>query len=184
MYSYANDNDGKYPTGKSSTEVFQQLIDGGYIYDPAVVYTRMAGKVKPLAGQKLRPENVCWDVTADVTLHSPESLPLLFTTGYKVSYAPGADALPFLKPYPIYLPEPRTLMQWWNEGARFGGNDPGIAVYYLNNSARFISFSANDAGRCDSEFRPVRFQARRQNLSPAHAGWGATAVIAHAQVEQ
>jgi hypothetical protein len=69
MFSYSTDNfqnSNAYPDGKSSTEVFQKLLDGNYAADPAIFYVPLPGKVKPIAGQKLKPENVCWDVTSGV----------------------------------------------------------------------------------------------------------------------
>ena len=59
MYSYCNDNDQKYPDGKSSTEVFQKLMDGGYVTDPALFYLPLPGKIKGVVGHRLKPENVC-----------------------------------------------------------------------------------------------------------------------------
>ena len=118
MYAYANDNDGKYPTGKSSTEVFQKLIDGGYITDPSLLYVKglqVPGKTAATSN-KLKPENVCWDVTIPADMNNADpSLPLLFCTGYRVEYVPHGGALP-LAP----------------------GGIPGIVVYYCNNSAQFL----------------------------------------------
>ena len=121
MYSYANDNKGKYPTGNSSTEVFQKLIDGGYVSDPSVFCPAplgVPGKTQA-ASNKLKPENVCWDVTvpADVT-NSPPSLPLVFSTGFRITYAPGGSAVPF----PTQTPATRYI----------------IAVFYVNKSAFFL----------------------------------------------
>jgi hypothetical protein len=39
MFQYAMDNDGKYPDGNSSTEVFQKLIDKNYCTDPTIFFT-------------------------------------------------------------------------------------------------------------------------------------------------
>jgi type II secretory pathway pseudopilin PulG len=132
MFEYANDNDGKYPDGNSSTEVFQKLIDGQYISDPAIFYDEgIPGKTKPGATAKLNPENVCWDVTSGVTANSPDGLPVVFLTGYKVTYAPGAAAV-------LLKQEPRTWRDW-----AFGGEDSGpvngngIAVTYKSNSSFF-----------------------------------------------
>ena len=116
MFSYANDNGDAYPTGKSSTEVFQKLIDGGYVTNPAIFYFPMPGKTKALAGAKLKPENVCWDVTIPVDGKDPDSVPLIFVTGYRMIYAPGGNAVP-LKPSAITI--------------------PGLFVAYKNNSAMF-----------------------------------------------
>jgi hypothetical protein len=51
MYSYANDNGGNYPDGKSSTEVFQKLLDGGYATDPALFYLRLQARPSPSSGK-------------------------------------------------------------------------------------------------------------------------------------
>ena len=85
MYSYSQDHGGKYPQGKSSTDVFQQLIDQKYATDPTLFYFPMEGKSKP-EGTKLKPENVSWDVTADVQPDDPDFLPIVFLTGYKIQY--------------------------------------------------------------------------------------------------
>ena len=98
MFQYANDHNQNYPDGKSSTEVFQKLIDGGYISDPAIFYIPMVGKIKAGVGQRLKPENVCWDVTSPVDSSAPDGLPIVFSTGYKVNYVPGGAAIPFKKP--------------------------------------------------------------------------------------
>jgi hypothetical protein len=115
MYMYANDHNGKYPSGRSSTEVFQQLIDGGYISDPTLFYIPMAGKTKA-DGKKLKAENVCWDVTDAVNVDDSPALPLVFTTGYKIHYIAGGTALPLAD----------TDLS-------------GLAVYYVSNSVTFRS---------------------------------------------
>jgi len=117
MFQYAVDHNGAYPTGNSSTEVFQKLIDEKYITDPAIFYFSIPGKTKVIS-DKLKPENVCWDVTVPIVENSPDGLPVVFLTGYKVTYASGASAVPLFK--------------------STEGRLPGIAVCYKNNSARFI----------------------------------------------
>ena len=102
MYSYAYDNQGNYPDGKSSTEVFQKLLDEGYCTDPTVFFIPLSGKSEPIAGQKLKPENVCWDVTSGVDSSAPDGLPIVFTTGFKVTYIPGGTAVPIIYPYPPF----------------------------------------------------------------------------------
>ena len=72
LFAYSNDNNQNYPDGKSSTEVFQKLLDGGYATDPAIFYVPLPGKVKPVAGQKLKPENVCFDVPCPVEGSDPD----------------------------------------------------------------------------------------------------------------
>jgi hypothetical protein len=114
MFSYANDNDQKYPTGKSSTEVFQKLIDGGYITDPSILYTadlHVPGK-SAASSNHLKPENVCWDITIPVdAVQSDGALPLVFSTGYRIEYVPNGRATPLPK-----------------KGSEF------LAVFYVNNS--------------------------------------------------
>jgi hypothetical protein len=94
MYAYANDHNGAYPTGSSSTEVFQKLIDGGYVNNPILFFVPMPGKVKPTSN-KLKPENVSFDVTNGVDIKtSSDAVPLLFLTGFLITYAPGSTAEP------------------------------------------------------------------------------------------
>lgn len=115
FFQYANDHAGKYPEGKSSTEIFQKLLDGGYLGDEDghngavwLLYYPMPGKVQAATDTKiLKPENICWDVTCCVDTQSPPTLPLLFLTGYKVTYQVGASAVPL--PHP-----PRTWWDWWH----------------------------------------------------------------------
>jgi hypothetical protein len=117
MFAYANDHGGAYPTGKSSTEVFQKLIDENYINDPAIFFTpqlQIVGKTKATS-KKLRPENVCWDVTVPLDQGSYDALPVIFSTGFRVNYAPNGSA---------------TLLS--KEGL------DGIAVCYHSNTAKFI----------------------------------------------
>lgn len=141
MFSYATNYGGDYPDGNSSTEVFQKLLDGGYAKDPSLFYLPLPGKIKPVVGQKLKPENVCWDVTSSVDSNAPDEVPLVFMTGYKVTYIAGSAAIPRVKPYPNFGFK-RTWSQWWRE--LFGApirSEPGIAVMYKSNSASFKRFS-------------------------------------------
>jgi len=87
---YAKDHGGKYPEGKSSTDVFQQLIDQKYAKYPTIFYVPLRGKY-PANGMKLKPENVCWDVTNGVLPDDPDCLPIVFLTGYKIHY--GSDGV-------------------------------------------------------------------------------------------
>jgi hypothetical protein len=83
MDSYSRDHNGAYPGGKSSTEVFQRLIDGGYVEDPSIFFRSAYQADGKLAAtlKKLKPENVCWDVTIPVNSGSPDALPLIFFHG-------------------------------------------------------------------------------------------------------
>jgi hypothetical protein len=117
MFQFANDNGDKYPTGRSSTEVFQKLIDGKYIPDPATFFVVMSGKTKATSNN-LKPENVSYDVTVPADSNSPDGLPLVFLTGYRIDYKPGGSAVPVSgshTPFPL----------------------DGLAVCYKNNNAFF-----------------------------------------------
>jgi len=116
MFSYANDHDGKYPIGKSSTEVFQKLIDEQYVNDPTIFYFEMQGKSKPTSN-KLKPENVSYDITVPVDNSDSDDLPIVFLTGYKIQYIPNGRAMPLKA-----------------SAAKFYG----LAVAYKNNTARFV----------------------------------------------
>jgi hypothetical protein len=145
MYSYATDHDGRYPEGNSSTEIFQKLINDGYATDPEIFYVALLGKVKAIAGKKLRPENVCWDVTSGVDSQSSDFVPFVFMTGYRIKYASGESAVPVIKPYPPYWCEPRTWSQWWNENVPTPDMGPsGIAVFYKGNNAVFLKLDADN----------------------------------------
>ncbi len=130
LNQYAVDHQGHYPEGKTSTEVFQRLIDEKYVTDPQIFYARyidIPGKMKPQSDQ-LKAENVSWDVTCCVDQSSPDGLPVVFLTGYKITYQAGASAAPLGS-----APLPRTWYQW-----AFGAppTKPFIAVCCKNMSAR------------------------------------------------
>jgi hypothetical protein len=117
MYAYAMDHNGAYPTGKSSTEVFQKLVDEGYVTEPAMFCCdelKMPGKSKATSG-KLKPENVCWDVTIPLDAAPSDDVPVVFSSGYRINYVPGGDATPILS-----APKPRY---------------DGVSVCYHSNSA-------------------------------------------------
>ena len=136
LYAYANDNSGNYPEGKSSTEICQKLLNDGYITDPGIFCVSGSGKIKAESGQKLKPENVCWDYTAGLSTKSPGEVPLFFLTGYRVRYVPGGRAIPLPKSdWPL-----RSWSQWWNKEPRPGSLfQGGVAVFYVNNSTKFIN---------------------------------------------
>jgi hypothetical protein len=97
LHRYAADHHGEYPPGKSSTEVLQALVDAGYCNDPRIFYRPGSpGKTAPTydQGAKIKPENVCYDITVPVGDNAPPGLPLVIMTGYRITYAPGATAVP------------------------------------------------------------------------------------------
>ncbi len=118
MFAYSMDHGGKYPEGHSSTEVFQKLLDGlddngpngHYASDPNIFYVPLVGKTRPVHGEKLKPENVGFDITADISPDDSEALPVVFMTGYRVAYRPGGTAAPlpgsgFQSPWPEWVVE-------------------------------------------------------------------------------
>lgn len=134
MTQYAENHDGKYPQGQSSTEVFQKLLEEPYSgCDPKIFYVPGPGKTEPVRGQKLKPENVCWDVTAGADATSPDWLPLVFLTGFKVTYSPGGSAVP-IKPYSPLI---RFWLKWSPERP-VQSSGTGIAVFYKGNYALFL----------------------------------------------
>jgi hypothetical protein len=99
MFACAMDNGGKYPDGKSSTEVFQKLLDRHYVNDPNLFYLPLIGKLKPVPGSPLKPENVGFDVTVNITTDDSDKLPVVFMSGYRVTYQPGSAAVPLTNRY-------------------------------------------------------------------------------------
>jgi hypothetical protein len=132
LFGYANDHNGKYPKGKTSTEVFQKLIDGGYDspeaddehLGPDIFYFPMPGKMKPTS-TNLKPDNVCWDVTCCLDESSPDQTPLVFATGYKVNYKLGSSA----------LPESWPARNWWEWLTTDDYPRGFIVVTYKSNSS-------------------------------------------------
>jgi len=138
MFSYCNDNNQKYPDGTSSTEVFQKLMDGGYITDPSIFYLPLPGKTRGDAKRKLKPENVCFDVTSSLEGNSPDELPVVYMTGYRVAYVPGGSAVAIKKPFPQFGIALRTWPERWNGDPHPPPSwDSGIAVTYKSNLAMF-----------------------------------------------
>jgi hypothetical protein len=141
MAQYANDHGGNYPDGKSSTEVFQKLLDGNYVTDPGIFYVPYPGKVKAVPGQPLKSENISWDVTAGVDSQTSDEIPIVFLTGYRVTYAAGGSAVSLVKPYPDFGDPPRTWGQWWHgEPNPMQHSIPGIAVTYKGNNSAYKMF--------------------------------------------
>jgi hypothetical protein len=136
LFQYAQDHSGKYPEGKSSTEVFQKLLDGEYVSNPAVFYVHMHGKITDYHDMKnLKPENNCWDVTCCFDAKSPDDTPLVFLTGYKITYQAGASAIPL---DPLHANMTRSWSDWWHNVQYPVG---GIAACYKSNSAEFVRAS-------------------------------------------
>jgi len=144
LIAYSNDHNNNYPYGNSSTEVFQKLLDKGYVKDPSIFYIALPGKIEPSPGQRLKPENVSFDVTLGMKWwHIPRGLPLVFSTGYHVTYAPGASAVPISQPSPTYSYTPPWLdrlryWQWPSEDM----SARGIAVFSTDRMSRFMPFDA------------------------------------------
>ncbi|MEM1059056.1 MAG: hypothetical protein AAGK14_07395 [Verrucomicrobiota bacterium] len=88
MKQYAFDHEGRYPTGESSTEVFQHLMDQGYLTPneaSEILYIYgMPGKTRYRGTGPLQPENVCFDVIVSVDLGDNDWLPIVMSTGWKI----------------------------------------------------------------------------------------------------
>jgi len=138
MFQYANDNNGQYPDGASSTDIFQQLIDGNYLSDSSILFVPLPGKVKAQPGAKLKPENVAYDVTSGVDAHSPDDLPLVYLTGFRMDYHAGGNAISLVKPFPDTV----TSFEVWffNHGEVDSAFD-GLPIAYMSNNAFVRSFS-------------------------------------------
>jgi hypothetical protein len=151
MFSYATDNvanGNAYPDGKSSTEVFQKLLDGGYVSDPTLFYVPMPGKIRPDPNQKkLKPENVSWDITGGVDSSSQDVVPLVFLTGWKVNYVPGGALTPLIKPYPRWTLDDRDVgLSWWPFDWPRSYEVVGMAIFYKGNNARFTLLKTTPEG--------------------------------------
>jgi hypothetical protein len=129
---YAKQN-GKYPDGNSSTEVFQKLLDGNYLSDPSIFYLPFPGKTKAVPGQSLKPENVSWDVTSGAGPDDSDELPLVFVTGSKVNYVPGGSAVALATPLPgFYGKQQPTWIQRWNHDVLCSADGTLVVVYKGN----------------------------------------------------
>ncbi len=163
FFQYANDHDGKYPDGKSSTEVFQKLLDGHYLaadedgrpQELDILYFPMPGKVPASPGAKiLKPENVCWDVTGGMETGASDLAPILFLTGRKVTYQAGASA--------VLLPHPqRTWIDWW-QGKRYPHDFIVVAyrsgietVLKADDQGTIANFIDKDFNPSDATFRQL-----------------------------
>jgi hypothetical protein len=149
LFAYSKDHGGNYPDGKSSTEVFQKLLDAHYVSRADIFYMPLPGKTN--AGQdarQLKPENVCWDVTRGVTDQSSDTVPVVFLTGYKVTYQPSSSALNL---HPA---------GWW--ATLFDKSGYGIAVCYRSNSGEAMKAAANGS---IPDFIPANFDPRGQTYA-------------------
>ncbi len=132
LFVYARNHGGKYPEGSSSTEVFQKLLDEGFIESPTIFYVAMPGKVRADPSQKvLKPENVSFDMTYPPDFHLTVHVPLIFLTGYRVKYDPGAAATPEIKPHPEY-----GRPSWF-----FHSDLSGITVAYNDTKSAYLPWA-------------------------------------------
>ena len=157
LYQWAWDNNWQYPEGESSTEIFRHLNEGMYLPNPEAFYYPLPGKIKGVEGERLKPENVCFDVTMGVEVKTRGSVPFVFLTGYKVTYAAGTPAVPLMKPYPRYRFDPagRSWKQW------MFGFPTGIAVAYADRSCAFLKLVHKaDGASVVPDFVPAGFDAQ------------------------
>lgn len=148
LWQYAQDHAGKYPEGKSSTEIFQKLLDEKYVSDPTLFYYPLPGKVKPETST-LQPDNVSWDVTCCVDSTSPDNLPVVFLTGCKITYQAGAKAVLLQQPIP------RSWSDWWHNTPQ-----PIHFVAVCSKSMSATSLRNPDADGSFPNFIPADFDAK------------------------
>jgi len=146
LYAYAQDHNGHYPEGKTSTEVFEKLIEGKYAKGPELFYFQTAGKIPPTSSI-LKAENVAWDMTSCSDSSPPDAVPVIFMTGYKITYQAGTSAMPVNQ-------QPRTWRQWWNGSA---SPDTFVAIYYYSNS---VTVKLPDKDGSIPNFIPVDFDPK------------------------
>jgi hypothetical protein len=165
LNQYAKQN-GKYPDGNSSTEVFQKLLDGNYLSDPSIFYLPSPGKIKAVPGQSLKPENVSWDVTCCMVPDDSDLLPLVFITGCKVNYVPGGSAVALATPLPAFYDDHLTWIQQWNHDTLISARGRLVVIYKGNNCVgykldangvvpNFISPNWNTYGKTYRQLTPV-----------------------------
>lgn len=156
LSNYCADHAGKYPEGKSSTEVFQKLLDEQYVTDPELFYVELAGKVKARPGAKLKPENVSFDFTYGLGPRDSGSVPVVFLTGFRVTYAPGVAAKSNGPAFPTYYPRrPATTSYFFGIPLPFHFQDRGIAVIYRDDDSTWIDAQGDSI----PNFVPTTFSA-------------------------
>jgi hypothetical protein len=98
LFDYSLEHGGEFSKAKSSTDVFQELLDGKYISDATTFYYPLPGKIPAEPdSRKLLAKNVGYDVTYFIDAQMPQAVPIVFLTGYKVVYQTGASAIPLQK---------------------------------------------------------------------------------------
>ena len=90
-------------------------------------YLEMPGKTRATS-TTLTADNVCYDVTSGVKGDSSDQVPVVFCTGYTVTYSAGASA----------VRDPSSSTPFPGPGTSFSG----LAVCYKGNNARFITADA------------------------------------------
>ncbi len=96
LRQYALDHDGRYPTGRSSTEAFQKLLDENYVSDPGIFLGGFPQPKKIRGKQlKLEPEDVGYDLTVPLDIHSPDDVPVMCLSYFSPAHA---DAIPVSPP--------------------------------------------------------------------------------------
>ncbi len=116
LFDYSYEHPEEFAKAKSSTEVFQNLIDEKYVDDAAIFHYPLPGKIRPAHdAKKLLPENVGFDITYPFTDQTPEETPIVYLSGYAITYQAGAKAVP--------IKVPPSWTAWWE-----GQHPPYILV--------------------------------------------------------
>ncbi len=127
FYLYATDHAGRFPTGPTSTLVFQQLFDERYLKKDSDLEIHFWKRDQFMFDDKLDPKSVFWDVTQcaerplTTTTDDPSDLPLILSTGFgPIKFQSGVNAMTITNP---------QLNPWKLDG---------VSVAYLDQSCRFI----------------------------------------------
>ena len=147
MYSAANDNSQTYPdkSGGTAGDIGQALLAGGYVTDPSIFFvsggkaTKYSGVVAS-AATSIAQSNMSWDFGGNggggLVSTNYTYMPILWST-----VAPaGGGTEPLLSSGAT-----SAALIFANPGATNPFSTDGMAIYYINNSAKFLVSSVSGA---------------------------------------
>jgi len=130
MMQYALDHEGQFPDGTTSTEAFQKLINAGILTSPNMLVLSLSKKDPVEAPAALTAANVDFDVIAPMDQNDPDWIPLLISSGWKVTLEPGS--------VPVLVDR---------EAARAATGNPGMVVFRKGGSVEILSMEDLKAGK-------------------------------------
>jgi len=126
FFTYANDNDGNYPTtNTTAVDLFNSLTNGGYITTPSIVSSTGSTPMTP--GSAFVAANIGWGCAEGLTTSDNSGLPLVWSTGTTMTVNGSSLVID------------ATTNYWGKKGKQFA------AVYYLNGSAGSPKFNRTAA---------------------------------------